>query len=583
MRRREACARGVRFWMGVSAALTQLVCAVAAPERHALRRLELGEVLAHEAGHEMRWAVEMAAGERRSTVVDLTPASRLLVSLLARPGWPAEGFLRFEVLVNREIVHVERVPLPVRDRWQDLSVPLAVAGRSAIELAVAHEAAGPAPAAVLSSRPTVLVGSPRIYPAPEVAPRRVLVWISQDAVRADHLPAYGGARPTTPSFDRWSREFSLFERATATSSWTYPSFASLFTSRYPAFHGAVDLESLRDKRQPTIFQVLSREGFTVLGVTGNHFISSNWGVADGFDALWFTPRHAGHVNNLVREALGSWAGGDLALFVHYMDPHAYYKPPPPYLTRFGSGYRGRVNGANFDGFKAETMSSEDVAHVEALYDGEIAFADQMLGELLGELDGRGLLGDAVIVYSADHGEAFLDHGHWQHSLTLFEELVHVPLAIRVPGAGGRRVSQAVSLVDVAPTILDAFSIPRPESFQGRTLLPLIQGGSVAARPVFTETRESTDPQLAVRDGRLKYILGYRPAADGPPEVIREELFDLESDPRERQGRGEGAELERLRTVALEYLTNANRAATRKGTIDLTPEMKARLRTLGYID
>jgi arylsulfatase A-like enzyme len=222
------------------------------------------------------------------------------------------------------------------------------------------------------------------------------------------------------------------------------------------------------------------------------------------------------------------------------------------------------------------------AQAEARYDGEIAYADAQIDLLLKELEDRGLLRDAVIVYAADHGEEFLDHGGWKHSRTLYGEMLHVPLALRLPGIGGRRVADTVSLVDLAPTILDALGLPAPASFQGRSLLPLARGEPQSAREVFAETERNPDRahRLAVQLGGVKYILRTRNA--DPSEPLSEELYDLAADPRERTSVLAHPQIARLRRDAAEYLRRGRAEARAPGVVDAPPELRARLRALGYV-
>jgi arylsulfatase A-like enzyme len=433
-------------------------------------------------------------------------------------------------------------------------------------------------------RPWIVLASARVDVPGPPAPRRVLVWISQDTVRADHVGAYGYKRKTTPAFDALARDWVVFDEAASPASWTLPALVSQFTSRYPTFHGAVGASVQRDDSQPTLFEILAASGFTVLGVTGNHFVSADFRTAGGFDALGYTDGHAEEVDRLARDALGEWGGGDLALFVHYMDPHAPYDPPPRYGRLFDPDYRGKVTGRNFDGLAKSAFAPADVDHVRALYDGELAYEDVEIGELLGVLRAQGLLEDAVIVYSADHGEEFLEHGGWEHSHTLYEEMLHVPFALRVPGVAGRRVQPVVSTIDLAPTVLDALGIASPPSFQGRSLMPAARGGRLSDVPVFAETERTLDGnhRVAVRSATDKCIVVARPGREVPPQILSEECYDLARDPGERGPLPASAECTCLRDQAVAYLSRARQEAKAQKPAELPPEVLERLRALGYL-
>lgn len=525
----------------------------------------------------------LTPGETRSCPVRLVRGSRLAFALGIGPS-PDEGFLRFRVRLGGRTVFERRVFAGNRNHWWDASIPLDAEGPATLEFRGDHVLADGQPFPTAVARPWVQIASPRLYVPARGPRRRVLVWISQDTVRADHLSAYGYRRATTSRFEGAAPGSFVFERAVSPASWTLPALVSQFTSRYPTFHGATAATVYRDESQPTLFGILASEGFTVVGATGNHFVSSAFHTAAGFDLLQYTEGHAAEVNRLVLEGLGQWGGGDLAVFVHYMDPHAPYDPPRPYgrqfVSLFDPAYKGRVTGRNFEGLAVATLTPADVDHVRAVYDAELAYADLMIGELLDALRAMGLLDDAVVAYSADHGEEFQEHGGWTHSRTLYEEMLHVPFAIRVPGLRGRRVADVVSLVDLAPTVLDALGVASPPMFQGRSLLGLLRGGTLPDAPVFAETERNRDGnhRVAVREGSLKCVLVVQPGREVPPQILKEEFYDLASDP------GEHAPLPPvagLRKDALEYLTRA-RSAKAGTPAQLPPELEEKLRALGYL-
>ena len=553
--------------------------AASTPARSASVRLlpALGPATLVRFQDETRQALLLRPGEERSCTVEVEAGSQLAFAWAIGPRSPEEGFLDLRVSAGPETIYRRQLAIDRRRRWWPVSIALAAHGPVKLTFRADHVHAGGRPVETngKAADPWIVVASPRIEGA-AVPAGRVLLWISQDTVRADHLGAYGYPRRTSPSFDRHAREWVFFADATATASWTLPSLASQFTSRYPLFHGATGAGRLRNERNPTLFEALGGAGFTVLGVTANDFVSSYFGMANGFDVLHFTGgegpegrQRAEDVNRLVLQALSEWRGGDLALFAHYMDPHFPYDPPPSYAGLFPN------DGADAGGGDGSRAS------VEALYDGELAYTDSQIDLLLKELERRGLLRDAVIVYTADHGEEFLDHGGWRHSRTLYQEMLHVPLAVRLPGVGGRRITEKVSLVDLAPTLLGALGIPAPASFQGRSLLPLVRGERLPAREVFAETERNLKQahRLAVQLGSVKYILLSR--AGRPDQRLAEELYDLAADPAERRSDLTRPEAEHLRRVATAYLLRGREERSPR-RVELPPEVKDRLRALGYL-
>ncbi len=527
---------------------------------------------------ETRDAAFVAAGEPLSVSVTTTRGGRAVFSWAVAASTPPVGHVVFTVTLDGTPVYTKRVFAGRTDRWHSVTIPFERDGSATLAMTTAFSHGSER----RQSRPGVLVAAPRLYLPGPPARRRVLIWISQDALRADHLGAYGYRRATSASFDGLGKAWAVFDAAVASAPWTLPSMTSQFTSRHPSSHGATLTNSARKDVHPTIADALSRAGFTVLGVTGNTFISADFNMADGFDVLYYTPGAADDVNRLVARALEDWPGGDLALFVHYMDPHDSYAPPAPYDTAFDPAYRGAVTGSNF---YALARSPEDVAHVSALYDGEIAFADSQIGVLFRDLDKRGILDDAVIVYSADHGEELKDHGGWTHSQTLYEEVLHVPFALRIPGVAPRRIAEPVSLLDLAPTILDALGVPAPGSFQGHSLLPLLHHGGRPREPIFSETDRNPgnrNHKLAVREGSLKYVLVAPRGRESEDSIVREEVFDLARDPEEQHPLASPPELQHFRRIALDHIALARRGGPQGDATTLPSDVEERLRSLGYL-
>jgi arylsulfatase A-like enzyme len=356
------------------------------------------------------------------------------------------------------------------------------------------------------------------------------------------------------------------------------------TSRLPSRHGATLQNVGRDTSKRTVFEVLADQGFTVMGVTGNHFVSAAFSLAEGFDALRYTGLRADDVNRLAFASIDEWEGGDLALFVHYMDPHFGYNPPAPFHEMFADpGYKGKQQGHDF-GHLTRQSDPADVEQVKALYDGEVAFTDQQIGLLLEALRTRAPGDEVVLVYYADHGDEFLDHGHWGHGRHLYQELIHVPFAIRAPGCRPRRVPELVSLVDLAPTVLESFGIPAPPSFEGKSLGSVLKGAALAARPAHSETELTRDGTLrvAIRDGRMKYLLAV-PRGGEPVRVVSEELYDLRDDPREQRDLLPSPRAEPLRRAALAYIQGARAEAAAPNPAHLDAEAQEKLKALGYLE
>lgn len=378
-----------------------------------------------------------------------------------------------------------------------------------------------------------------------------VVFIGLDTVRSDHLGCYGYGRNTSPAIDRLASDGTLFEYALSHSPWTLPSFASAFTSLYPTQHGAGFLESSMGRRFPTLATVLADNGYATGAIVNTAALNPVFGIDRGFAHYDVTPITAGRVADGTTRAALEWidARGEdpFFVFVHYYDPHLPFTPPAPYDNMFDPEYAGPL-GKSFDpeflindradGFtRMNAFPDRDKEHIVALYDGEIAFADKAIGDLLDGLDSRGLGENSIVVFMSDHGEEFFDHGGFAHGHTLYEELLRVPLILRLPGRipAGARVPGIVRLIDIMPTLLSLLGIEIDAGLEGRDLGPLLGGGAVAApaRDGALLTQEAFSEAL-LYGPEQKSITAY------PYKLImnmasREEmLFDLDRDAAETQ-------------------------------------------------
>jgi hypothetical protein len=308
-------------------------------------------------------------------------------------------------------------------------------------------------------------------------PRRTtsVVLVVLDTVRLDHLSPYGYPKETTPRLMKFAQEGLLFERARSAAPWTLPSHASLFTGKLPSQHGCHWEHRWLVDGQETIAEVLAKSGFETVGVTTNVNASSVYNLQQGFDRFVETwqirESHRGLDDSAIaNEEIRAWLDHrrdptqPFFLFVNYADAHLPYTPPPPLDRMFGKvGARARELAARGDLLHAVLsgevkLTPEDLEGLAALYDGELRKVDGLFGDLLDELDRRGLRDDTLVIVVADHGELLGEDGLVDHQLSLREELLHVPLLLRWPRmVRPARVPEAVSLLAVKPW-LDAISI-----------------------------------------------------------------------------------------------------------------------------
>lgn len=476
---------------------------------------------------------------------------------------------------------------------------------------------------------------------PNEISRMNVVLVLIDTLRADHLGCYGYERIETPVIDRLANEGVAFQRAFSTASWTRPATGSLLTSLYPTEHGAISgrPEDMLSETCLTLAEVLQAEGYSTIGILGNDTIRSSLGFGQGFDtcvdtsdilrrnaqlnnlvlirALQYTPvkwrfpcdngifPRAAEINSALQDILRAGIQQPVFLYAHYVDPHSPYGSPPPFHLMYDPDYDGATvampekplwllrEDASHPPYTHVplTLTKRDLTHLVALYDEDITYMDHHLGEMLNALDGKGLLDNALVIVTSDHGEEFMEHGGVEHGETLFDDQVHVPLIFwskqelpQLVDAGG-----LVSLVDVMPTILEVLGIAVPEGLSGYSLVSEDQASS-RNEPVhefiFAEQNCPIDRRfvnIMLRTETEKLVLSKVSPflLDGDWEEIH--YYDLASDP------GEQRNLAMMNPGRVEEL-NARLASfmdsLRKAETSSAPEMDAatkdRLRALGYI-
>jgi arylsulfatase len=560
--------------------------------------LEQGEpALVQAAPGAVRYAVRVPDGGELRFLPKLHPAARaagarasLRVTLEEKEGVESEiwrGTLQPRDPDPPEV----RLPLPVR--------PGAV-----VRLSL-HAHADRYPW-VVWSRPRILGGgasdplAPRALDAAEdsraAALRRAVsgssvLFVILDAAGARHLGCYGYPRATTPEIDRIAAEGVLFERAYTTAAYTRSAMATVWTSLYhDQHHAGLRYDAPLPDGAFTLARLLGAGGIRAAGFVANPSAGGAFGLDQGFGEFQGVYGRSLPSAELLRRTVTGWlearkAGGRFFAYLHFREPHSPYDPPPPFDTRFGPDAplpRDARGGAFLRDVNEQrrTMAPEELDHLVRLYDGNLAYADSQLGELRRSLEAMGLWERLIVIVSADHGEAFGEHGFIGHNKQLYEETARIPLIVRFPkgtGPAGTRVSALVDLADVAPTVADAFGLlGQGESgrFLGRSLLAVASGAPGKAGTVARTAHE--DGVYAVTDGRFKLV---HASGTGVGE-----LYDLETDPSERTNlAGREAILAAYYRQALHrrqlLAVPAAAAPVRKPT----PEELESLRALGYVN
>ncbi len=446
-------------------------------------------------------------------------------------------------------------------------------------------------------------------PRPATPPNVLLIVV--DTLRADHLGSYGYERDTSPYLDGLARAGTRFVSARAPSSWTGASVASLLTGLSPIEHGLEHHNSFLPDAQETMPEAFQNAGYETVAFSANPaFVTPEMGFAQGFDR--FDVLHGKHVS---RNTPGDVHWGDASMltlvevataqrvtetaiawlaerstdrpflaYLHYFDPHAGYYPPSAFAERFGVPADEPLRGPSQKQFVYRHMrdvsgtTAPELETLVALYDAEIAFTDLQIGRVLLETMAR-KIGPTVIIVTSDHGEEFGEHGGLQHSRTLFEELVHVPLIISGAGVpGNATVEVPASLLDVWPLLADLTGVPAPPHLRSQSLHELVYDPPPRP-PFFADLAVSWGIHTsAVIADSSKLIVDLEGSAS---------LYDLTEDPEERR---DAARHSPARADALSAAIRTRRAHARtspthnvKGRFVLTPKRRARLEALGYLE
>jgi arylsulfatase A-like enzyme/Tfp pilus assembly protein PilF len=399
-----------------------------------------------------------------------------------------------------------------------------------------------------------------------------VLFFTLDTTRADHIGCYGYPLIKTPNIDSLAAEGIQFQNATAQCPLTLPSHSSMFTGSYPFFHGVRDNGGFYlENDQVTLAEVLHQAGWATSAFVGAFVLDSRWGIDQGFDYYYdnfdFAKYKKISLDSVQREggevikAFFDWFDGNsperFFSWIHLYDPHTPYEPPEPYKTE----YQGREYG---------------------LYDGEIAYADHLVGRVLESLREKGLLERTVVVVVGDHGESLGEHHESSHGFFIYDATLSVPMIIRIPSAAlrGKTVTSQVQNIDLMPTLCEILGVPVPRDVQGKSLLPLIAGREAGrdeeaySESFYPRYHYGWSELKSLRTSRYKFIQAPRP-----------ELYDLSLDPREKNNI-----FSQESSLAEKFVRNLERLESRlsskgiadKGPQQLDDDSREKLMALGYI-
>lgn len=383
-----------------------------------------------------------------------------------------------------------------------------------------------------------------------------LVFVSFDALQAAHVGALGYPKPVTPTIDAIAKSGFNFTKNISVASWTVPASMSWFTGVYPSEHGLTNkfsvfnppdniLSNLK-KLSPdlvTLAEVLKDNGYATGGFTGNAGVSGFFGYGQGFDQYFFEKGKFGSMGVSIPKAL-DWLkehkDKKFFMFLHGYDMHGQNVPAEGFDYRFvEKGYDRKFTGSaqEQEALREEGLEKgvvnireEDARFWRAIYDEKIQRTDAKFKGFMEELKKMGVLDKTIFVLTSDHGTEFYEHKRFDHGFSLFDELIHVPLIIKLPGQkNGKVIKDQVSSLDIMPTLLDLLEVKMPEKaktqLRGQSLIPALQGKAVN-KDVYSETdyRQYTYKRSVITKDGWKFIYTL--------ENKGRELYNLKSDPKE---------------------------------------------------
>jgi len=446
--------------------------------------------------------------------------------------------------------------------------------------------------------------APSPKPAPPPPPPKLVVLYVLDALRADALGAFGGRPDVTPVLDRLANEGVAFARHFSAAPNTAPSTKALFTGHTFLSGGALSADG-----PETLAEAFAHAGYRTAAVTANPYFARELGLGRGFEDVQVLPiaedfrpdapptvnDSAERVDRAALEWLDRLDDDDRAfLYIHSLNPHNPYTPPPPFAGRFSSAAASWLDGSTAtlvsirDGKRP--LRAAEAGRLRGLYLDGVSYNDDQIGILLDRLRSRYRDRDILLVVTADHGEELSDHGGLFHGHTLYDEVVHIPLVISWPGlVRPRRVERLTDTLELHQTLA---ALVAPDSVTaGPSLWPDLLGTrpppSDAGRIVFAAAPGLRHGYMA-RSNRWKVILAHRRGLDfgmgrGPGRTHDPEyVFDLEHDPGEHHNVAGAAvpEVAWLR-AKLEAWVDAHREQQASAPFHLDAATRRRLEALGY--
>ncbi len=363
-------------------------------------------------------------------------------------------------------------------------------------------------------------------------PPKYVVYIVMDSLRADRVRAFNPkARPEAPNFEKLAESSTLFMANYVQGNESQVSHASMWSSNYLAKHQAIDMKDVLAEKWMTIDEVAKKGGKFVAGASGNGYIRPKRGFGNAWD------KYVNHIESSI-----GLKGADIMekglsfvtpkkdqpwfLYLGFIDTHVTWRAKQPWMDKYDGGYKGRFTTEYGDdgpnGSNGKDLTDREKEHVRALYDSNVSYQDDLLGQLIAKLEAWGIYDQTMLIITADHGDEQWEDGKVGHGGSEHETLLHVPLVIHYPPMfPAAKVTEGSEGIDIVPTLADALGVATDPEWQGASLLPVANGNGGYPLMSFSSKYENGH---AGRIGHWKVML----AGANAPKV-----YDLAKDKGEK--------------------------------------------------
>lgn len=377
---------------------------------------------------------------------------------------------------------------------------------------------------------------PKVIPRLNESKKKNVLIITIDTLRSDHLSYNDYLKKTSPNIDAFALQAINFTNAFSVSSATWPSLTSMMTSVYPSQHGVIFNGYKLIKNFISLPEILQKNNYQTAAILGNMRRATH----NGYDYIFKAFNDEIVMQNTLRK-LNHYKNRKFFMWVHFLGPHAPYSAPENYYKKHNISSEDIKLGLirkHYEIFEnnRKSIDKEILQKIIKLYDIDIEYTDSLVGNILEKVKELKLTNNTIIIISADHGEELCQHHNYlYHSGSLYDSSLKIPLLIYSPNIRGKKVSQVVSNIDIAPTILDLLNLPKPVSFEGESLLKTLNGRFLKREFAFSETHAKV---FSIRNNNSRFISN---PTNKPLEVMNlftlnysEELYNSAEDQLELQ-------------------------------------------------